>query len=76
MKVHITLSESATRDVKAKRSLMRRISEISQIKDVNVKRFEKYGILSGEIGSSETLLDLRALDGVADVSLDQVQKAI
>lgn len=76
MKVHITLSESASKDIKARRTLMKRISEISQIKDVNVKRFEKYGILSGEIGSSKTLLDLRALDGVADVSLDQIQKAI
>ena len=76
MKVHITLSESATKDIKAKRTIMKKISEISQIKDVNVKRFEKYGILSGEIGSGKTIPDLRALDGVADVSLDQVQKAI
>lgn len=63
MKVHVTLRNEFRKDLEAKRLALARVVQACGIRGVNQKRFERYGIISGELDEDQ----LEVLQGLAEV---------
>lgn len=75
MKVHITLTERA-RSTPAEKARARAVLETqAHLSGLNLKRFERYGIATGELPEDELEL-VRRLDCVASVEKDGAQRAL
>jgi hypothetical protein len=68
MKVHVTLSQAVRNDPEAKKVALDRVAEIG-IRNVNLKRSDRYGIITGDI-DPEKLSELRKLEQVKAVEVD------
>jgi hypothetical protein len=75
LKVHITLSSEVTGDADAKERAKRHIVEVVQLRNVNERRFSRYGVLSGDVDPSRVEL-IRTLSEVATVEYDGMKRAI
>ena len=75
MKVHITLTESVRNDPAEKQRALEQLKEASEIADVNMSRFQRYGIVTGEI-PVDRLERIRKLPFVQSVNADSVQRAL
>lgn len=70
VKTHITFQSYIEDDAEAKETILNKIKQVSNISDVNQKRFERYGILTGVI--DESLLEqVRNTLGVLEVEVDE-----
>ena len=65
MKVHVTLKPEVRSDSDAKARALRRI-EGAGVRDVNLKRFERYGIITGEVDPAK-LAEVQEMDVVKAV---------
>ncbi|MFC4454148.1 hypothetical protein [Deinococcus sonorensis] len=73
-KVHITLTTSARQSAQSRQEVLRRLQAISDLHDINARRLDRYGVLSGVV--SADLVPRLQVDGVASVDLDQLQRAL
>jgi hypothetical protein len=72
VKVHVTFKREVADDVKARAEALEEIQRVSGMTDVNHKRFERYGLLSGLV--EESKLDrIRGVKGVNKVEPDQTR---
>lgn len=74
MKVHITLREEVRHSSEAKCLALRKLQTEAKVQDVNLRRFERHGIVSGEM-LPENLSIAKMMDEVQSVSVDSVQQA-
>jgi hypothetical protein len=75
VKVHIVLKKEKCPDSSACQEALRTIQNVSGITNVNQKRLERYGIVSGDLPKSK-IASVRELPHVASVSLDSEKYAI
>lgn len=73
-KVHITLARGVAGSREQRERARARIEAVSGITDVNEKRLDRYGIVSGEV-APERLDDLRDLHEVQAVEIDDTKHA-
>ncbi len=71
MLVHVTLDAGLQNDQPEKRRTYERIVQLSGMKAINEKRFERYCIMSGEIDPLFELARLQKLPGVVSVEHDR-----
>ena len=76
MKVHVTLRDEFRRDPGAKKLAFDRIVQSSGIHGVNEKRFERYGIISGDLDDETHIEAIQKLAEVDSVEADREQFAI
>lgn len=72
MKIHVTLESDVRNDPAAKQRALEEIGAVG-IRDINWKRFERYGIISGELDSSR-LAEVRQLRSVKAVEADEQRR--
>jgi hypothetical protein len=70
MKVHITLEPSVRNDPVAKSKVLARLENEAGVRDVNLKRFDRYGIVSGEVDEHK-VEDVRRMSEVKAVEADE-----
>lgn len=75
MKVHIVLDDSTRQNPEAKETVLRRLVDEVELAEVNLARFQRHGILSGEL-PDQNLSRAEKIDGVKSVSVDTVRKAL
>jgi hypothetical protein len=75
MKVHITLTERARSNSAEKARALRVLETTAGLSGVNVKRFERYGIATGDLPEAQ-LEFVRRLECVATVEKDSAQRAL
>jgi hypothetical protein len=75
MKVHITLQEKIRSDARAKQAALEQIQSVANLSSLNLRRFERHGIISADIEPSD-VTRVESLDAVKSVSADQVQRAL
>jgi hypothetical protein len=68
-KIHVTLTESALTNANLLKSIVSKIVEATDMSDINQKRLERYGILSGIVDDKKIEV-VRSIDGVASVDAD------
>jgi hypothetical protein len=73
MKVHITLTRAVRLDPNAKDQAYRRLTKETTLSDVNVSRFHRHGIVTGEIAPHE-VEHLRDFDFVESVSEERTKR--
>ena len=73
MRVHITLDKELRNDPEAKGKVLDAITDVANVADLNRQRFERYGIISGDV-APDCIDDLRQVDGVAAVEADGTQR--
>lgn len=76
MKVHITFDKGLLADSEAKESVKMEVMRQADLHDVNERRFERYGILSGTIDDPSIISEIQGIHGVANVSVDSEKHAI
>ena len=74
--VHITLREEVRNDPKTKELAYNKILQIAGLHDVNERRFDRYGILTGELDDDHQVLELQKLPEVSSVEKDSQKYAI
>lgn len=67
---HITIREDIRKNPEAKPRAFERVLETSGIRNVNQKRFERYGIITGEL-DEDRLPALLRIEEVGAVEADQ-----
>lgn len=75
MKVHVTLRDEFRKGLEAKRLALEHIVQACGLDRINQKRFERYGILSGELDEDQ-LEVLQQLEEVRAVERDSEKFAI
>ena len=70
MKVHITLEPAVRNDPAAKTRALERLENEAGVRDVNRKRFDRYGIVTGEVDEHK-LDEVRRIIGVKAVEADE-----
>lgn len=76
MRIHITLDNELSRNPVAKQAVVDELVEKFGLSEVNQKRFERLGVLTGDVGGSESLDGIRSVAGVASVSPDEEKFAL
>jgi hypothetical protein len=74
MKVHVTLTKPVRSDPKAKQDALEAIEQQFGMRDINLRRFERYGVITGELPQSK-LEDVQQLDTVEAVQADERRRA-
>ena len=74
-KVHVTLLPEVCRSPQTLQATLSRIESATGLISRNPRRVERYGILSGEI-SPACIPQLKAVEGVQSVELDQLKRAL
>ena len=75
MKVHVTLRDEFRKALEAKRLAFEHIVQACGLHSINQKRFERYGILSGELDEDQFEV-LQQLEEVRAVERDSEKFAI
>jgi hypothetical protein len=75
MKVHVTLKSEACADAEVKQKALDAVRSIAGIASYNMRRFERYGIISGEAAQPD-LERLRGLQAVEAVEVDEEKHAL
>jgi len=75
MKVHITLIPSVRSDPGKRQDVLQKLLSEADLSEVNLKRFERHGILSGEM-PKEKLPVAEKMNAVQSVSPDGVKWAL
>jgi hypothetical protein len=65
VKVHVTLREDVRKDEAAKQAALEKVLRTSSIRGINRKRFERYGVISGDLADDA---EVGALENIAEVS--------
>lgn len=73
VRVHITLEDRIKTDAAAREKLLRQLEESAGMTEINLPRFERYGLLSGLVDKKQ-LDGLKALSGIRSVELDQMKR--
>jgi hypothetical protein len=76
MKVHIALASEIRANPEAKREALEKIKSTVEMSDINLRRFERHGIISGELTSQDAMERVEQLDVVQSVSRDGTQSAL
>lgn len=74
MKVHVVLDKNARQDAQARKAAFDALVRHGLV-GLNQKRFERYGVASGEI-SPDLMDSLRRVPGVKAVEPDEQRRAI
>ena len=74
-RVHVTLKPEVCASPDALQATLDRIEGATGMVGVNSRRLERYGILTGEIHSSQ-MAHLEAIEGVQSVTADQLRRAL
>lgn len=69
-KIHITLEKSCLEDKGSLRAIKEQVVQHYGLRDVNEKRLERYGILSGTVDNPENIRRIRSVPGVGSVNED------
>ena len=75
MKVHITLTEQVRANEEEKLRALEKIESEGALSGVNMPRFRRYGIVTGDI-PPDRLDRVRALACVQSVNTDSIQRAL
>jgi hypothetical protein len=70
IKAHIVFDDAKVDKPEARSKMLEKLKEAARITEVNEKRFDRYGILTGMIDEDE-LEKVRKVPGVASVNVDQ-----
>lgn len=70
MKIHITFDKDLLANTEARESKKMEVMKQAGLHDVNDRRFERYGILSGVIDNPSSLSQIKGIPGVASVNAD------
>lgn len=76
MRVHVTLRRDICHDRERKLAAFDHVVEVSGISEVNQKRFERYGIISGRLRDQRQVDRLKRLAEVDSVTEDEEKTAI
>lgn len=78
VKVHVVLRDLVRKNPEAKQSVLARVIRESGMQGVNENRFQRYGIITGDIGDIEEnrIPALRELPEVDSVEQDSVKYAM
>jgi hypothetical protein len=76
LKVHVTLREETRQNPEARRAALDKIVQASGMQNVNQKRFERYGIITGEVEDEARMKALESLAEVGSVEKDSEKSAI
>lgn len=75
MKVHITLTRETRRNEEAKQAVLGEVMSRVGLKEINARRFERYGIISGEV-DPERILELDDVVEIQSVEPDEEKYAL
>ena len=75
MKVHIILDDAVRQNAEAKQAVLERLQSEIKLSDVNLARFERHGILSGEL-PREYLVDAERIPGVKVIVPDETKRIL
>lgn len=70
IKAHIVFDDEKTEKPEARSKMLAKVKKTVQISDINQKRFDNYGVLTGTIDESK-LEEIRQIPGVASVEVDE-----
>lgn len=74
-KVHITIDERVSKDPVAAGHALEKLQSETQLGNVDLPRFARFGIVSGDI-PAENIARVRGFSFVEDVELDGVKRVI
>lgn len=72
IKVHVTLRPEAAADPAARARVRSQMEKLAGLTEINQKRFDRYGLLSGLVDEDKLAL-ARAIDEVSSVEPDRVR---
>jgi hypothetical protein len=75
MRVHVTLEKTLLGKAEALARLRDRVVAVSAMRDIDEKRLQRYGVLSGTIDEGKVQA-LQHVDGVVAVEPDELRYAI
>lgn len=75
-KVHITLREAVRADPDSKSAALHKIVGVVKLSNLNQKRFERHGIISGDTSLEAALDAVEKMSEVKSVAVDSEQRAI
>ena len=79
-KIHIILAQDVCEDMNRREQALEKILSIAPMRNVNTKRVQKYGILTGEVDETESttecLKNIKQMAEVDAVEVDGEQFAI
>lgn len=75
MKIHVTLREDVRKNVAAKQAALDKVLRAG-IHDFNHKRFERYGVISGDLDDEASVEALQGISEVSSVERDTEKLAI
>lgn len=75
-RVHVTLEKALLEQGDALEQVRDRVVEACDMHDVDERRLRRYGVLSGTVEQEERIVELRALDAVTSVEVDETRRAI
>lgn len=75
VKIHVTFNRDISGDLEARAKAVAEIHRVSGITEVNQKRLERYGLLSGMVEESK-IGEIRGVKGVGKVEADRVRDVI
>ncbi len=70
IKIHITLRPEIANDPERREAALEEIQRVSGLREVNRKRFERYGLVSGVVNENKSH-EIRNLGSVASAEADQ-----
>jgi hypothetical protein len=74
-RVHVTLTPDACASPETLQATLDQIEGATGMVGVNSRRLERYGILTGEVRSSQ-IARLESIEGVQSVTTDQLKRAL
>ena len=75
IKVHVTLLPDVAADAEARALALKEIRGVCNIADVNPKRFERYGLISGIVDESD-IDKIRGVKFVKSVEADRTRHTL
>jgi hypothetical protein len=75
VKVHVVLQRDVVKDPARRREALAAIVDRSGIHDINEKRLERFGIVSGMV-DADRINALRGMEQVRSVSMDEERHAV
>ena len=69
LKIHVTLQPETAADEKTRARVLDEIERVAEVQDVNRKRFDRYGLLTGVVDESK-VDRIRQIPGVKSVEAD------
>ena len=70
VKAHIVFKDGTVGKPASRSRMLAKVQKAAKLSDVNEKRFEDFGVLTGTVEESK-VADLRKVPGVASVEVDQ-----